>query len=118
MHIKTTKEEGITVLTPLASVHSATAAALQEAFDELLGQGEQSFIVDLSHAKFISSAGLRAFIKAAKKLHGQGCLAVCHANANVQEIFALARLEALVKKYDSLENAAAFLNPEEHPGGQ
>lgn len=64
MEIKVFTEHGrvpVTVLHVDGNIDSSTFEAFQSKADELIESGARYFLVDLSHAKFISSAGLRAF---------------------------------------------------------
>jgi anti-anti-sigma factor len=63
MEIKTFTEKGqvpVTVMHVDGNIDSSTYEAFQAKADELIHGGARYILVDLSHAPFVSSAGLRA----------------------------------------------------------
>lgn len=82
MEIKVSTENGrvpVTVLHVDGNIDSSTYLAFQSKADELIKDGAHYFLIDLSHAPFISSAGLRA-------LHGLfNELRTLHPDANLSE---------------------------------
>lgn len=63
MEIKVSTEKGrvpVTVLHVDGSIDSATYEAFQSKAEKLIKAGARHLLVDLSHAPYISSAGLRA----------------------------------------------------------
>jgi anti-anti-sigma factor len=63
MEIKVSTEKGrvpVTVLHVDGSIDSATYEAFQSKAEELIKAGARHMLVDLTHAPYISSAGLRA----------------------------------------------------------
>lgn len=78
--------------------------------EERLGQWYEypgaKLIFDLEKLDYISSAGLRVFLSAAKKLkarHGKLCLAGLQ--QQVKEVFTLAGFDILMPSYNTLEEA-------------
>jgi anti-anti-sigma factor len=64
MEIKVFSENGrvpVTVMHVDGNIDSSTNGAFQAKADELIANGARFILVDLSHTKFISSAGFRAF---------------------------------------------------------
>ena len=63
MEIKTFTEKGdvlVTVIHVDGNIDASTAEAFQAKADELINSGANFILVDLSHAPFVSSAGMRA----------------------------------------------------------
>jgi anti-anti-sigma factor len=63
MEIKVSKESGrvpVTVLHVDGNIDSSTYEKFQSAAKQLIDEGARYMLVDLSHAPFVSSAGLRA----------------------------------------------------------
>ena len=63
MQIKTFTEKGqvpVTVMHVDGNIDSSTYEAFQSEADELIKRGAHYILVDLSHAPFVSSAGMRA----------------------------------------------------------
>jgi anti-anti-sigma factor len=64
MEIKVSNENGrvpITVLHVDGNIDSSTSETFLSAVRKLINEGARYILVDLSHAPFVSSAGLRAF---------------------------------------------------------
>jgi len=82
MEIKVSNENGrvpVTVLHVDGNIDSATYEAFTAKADELISNGTQHILVDLTHTPFVSSAGLRA-------LHGIfNKLRKIHPDANLSE---------------------------------
>ena len=63
MDIKTYTEKGdvmVTVMHVDGNIDNSTYEAFQARADELIGSGTHFILVDLSHVRFVSSAGMRA----------------------------------------------------------
>lgn len=64
MEVKVSTENGrvpVTVVHVDGNIDSSNATAFQSKLDELVENGARHVLLDLSHAPFVSSAGLRAF---------------------------------------------------------
>lgn len=73
MEIKVSTEQGkvaVTVLHVDGNLDSATYQAFQSKAEELIKGGARHMLVDLSHAPFVSSAGLRALHSIFNQLRG------------------------------------------------
>lgn len=70
MEIQGSKEGGIFVFSVSGSLNSDNVEIVQSLFDEWINCGETKLIGDMSGLKYISSAGLRCFLYAAKTLMG------------------------------------------------
>jgi len=71
MDIKTYTEKGDVVVTVMhvdGNIDNATYEAFQSRADELIDNGAHFILVDLSHVKFVSSAGMRALQHAYERL--------------------------------------------------
>jgi len=71
MEVKVSTENGrvpITVMHVDGNIDSSTYEAFQAKADELIKSGSRYFLIDLSHAPYISSAGLRALHSIYNKL--------------------------------------------------
>jgi anti-anti-sigma factor len=63
MDVKTYTEKGdvaVTVMHVDGNIDNSTYGAFQTRADELIDSGAQFILVDLEHARFVSSAGMRA----------------------------------------------------------
>lgn len=82
MEVKTFNENGrvpVTVMHVDGNIDSSTYEAFKARADDLIAGGARYILIDLSHVKFISSAGFRAFNDLFKKLRS------LHPDANLSE---------------------------------
>lgn len=69
---------------------------------------ETKIVVDLSGLEYISSAGLRSILSAAKKVKGaQGDLLFSGLSGMVEEVFSVSGFSAMFKLYATPEDALA-----------
>jgi anti-anti-sigma factor len=71
LDIKIAEQDGTTLLTVAGRLDGLTAPSLEEALLDRARRGE-SLCVDLSRVSYVSSAGLRVLLAAAKELRRQG----------------------------------------------
>ena len=102
MEIKTFTENGrvpVTVIHVDGDLDSSTYEAFQTQVDDLIDTDARFILLDLSHTKFVSSAGLRVLLSAAKRLSSK--LRVCGLNETVQEVFDISGFTSIFEVYDS-----------------
>ena len=84
---------------------------VDEAEQELMGQLQGSpdqFLINLSQLEFVSSAGLRTILRAAKLVRGKGgVLKVSSARGVVKEVLEISGLDSLLQLYEDEEQALA-----------
>ncbi|RKN84807.1 STAS domain-containing protein [Paenibacillus ginsengarvi] len=96
MNIEQRAKDGATVLALSGRLDGNTSGALESQFLQLVEQGAARFVFDLSQLEYVSSAGLRSFLLAAKKIKTiQGKLALAHLNQNVKEVFDMSGFSAI-----------------------
>jgi anti-anti-sigma factor len=96
------------IISPVGRIDNETSPALQDRLLRSLDVAGAKVIVDLAGVEYISSAGLRALMMAAKRSKAQnGQLGVAALTPVVQEIFAISRFSHVVKVFDTLESALA-----------
>jgi anti-anti-sigma factor len=106
-------EEGaagdVKVAAPKGRLDAATAAALDEKLLPLL-QGGGKLVADLSGVNYISSAGLRAVLRAVRAAQAGGCaLAIAAPDGMVREVLEFSGFGRLIPIRDTVEEAAAAL---------
>ena len=77
MEISERRTANIVTLSLSGKLDGTTAKAFE---DKILGQiesGDRRFIIDLAQLDYVSSAGLRVFALAGKRLDGNGKLVLC-----------------------------------------
>ena len=86
MEINKIKEDSKLTLALTGRLDTVTAPDLDKAIDESI-DGVTELIMDFSSLEYISSAGLRALLKAKKIMMAQGSMVVTGCNETVLEIF-------------------------------
>lgn len=98
MDIRTRSQNGVTVLAFAGSLDSNTSPAAQQAVDETLKTGAKKLVVDCTALDYISSAGLRVLLGAAKRLGGGsgGGLRLFGLNETVREVFEISGFSTIL----------------------
>lgn len=88
-------------------IDSTTSAVLEKKLLAMIeDKGLNALIMEFSKVDYISSAGLRVLISAAKYLiKNNGRLALVGLNANVREVFDIAGFFQMFEIYDTREEA-------------
>jgi anti-sigma B factor antagonist len=82
---------GVTALAVNGRLDSTTAPILGQKLEAVVTTPESRLVVDLGHLEYISSAGFRVLLVAAKHADEVGSrLVLCGLSANVRQIFDLA----------------------------
>jgi len=88
MQVTTRTAQGVTIVALAGNLDSNTSPHAQQALDGILAGGVQKLVVDFSALDYISSAGLRVLLGAAKKVQGSGgALRLFGLNDTVREVF-------------------------------
>ena len=86
---------------------TATAAMTEARLIEML-KGGQGLIADLTAVRYVSSAGLRVLLKAAKQAKTAGVpFAVVGLQAPVREVFEISGFDKIIPSYASRAEAGA-----------
>jgi anti-anti-sigma factor len=113
MRIGEERCSGILVVVPVGRVDSTTSGDLEQQLLGRVGSGERLVVVDMAGIDYISSAGLRVFLRLAKKLKEVGGgLALGAMGEPVRQVFELAGFLPLFAIEPSRELALARLGPE------
>ena len=97
MNIRTRTERGITVVALAGSLDSNTSPEAQQALDGILAAGGRKLVIDFTALDYISSAGLRVLLGAAKRLNGpDGTLRLFGLNATVKEVFQISGFSTIL----------------------
>jgi anti-sigma B factor antagonist len=101
MSFKEDQLDGVKVLRFNGRIDTANAPGIEQQVRNLIEAGAKSMVFDCSGIVYISSAGLRFFLIAAKQLHAQsGRFAVCGAQGHVKEVLNMAGLPAVLAIYE------------------
>ena len=106
MDIKSRKENNVTVVTLTGRMDAVTAPVFEKSISEMIAQGAQVFIVNLSALEYISSAGLRCILATAKKLKNtNGKIVFVGLQGAVEEVFKISGFHSIFKVFETEEKA-------------
>jgi anti-sigma B factor antagonist len=105
MEINESKKGSTVVLAIKGSLDVMTSPELEKRLLSLLDAGTNDLVFDLSHLDYVSSAGLRVFMMALKRLQKDGKLRFCCLNKSVRQVFDIAGMSLRTTLCDSLEQA-------------
>jgi anti-anti-sigma factor len=98
MEIFTRKEQSTLIIGVTGRMDAATSPQFEKSIGELIAQGESVFLIDFSGLDYISSAGLRSLLIAAKQLKAKkGELAISGLKGPVKEVFTISGFYSLFK---------------------
>ena len=98
--------DGVTVLEIAGKLDTLTSPEAQQQLTALIEKGERKFVVNLARLDYISSAGLRVFLAAAKQLKPDGGeIRICSLNAVVREVFDISGFVSIFKVFTSESEA-------------
>lgn len=106
MEISVIESDGKMVFALDGSLDTTTAPEVGRQLEERIAAGLTKAIVDLTSVEFVSSAGLRILLVAAKKLRSAGGdLGVCGLNETVQEVFDMSGFSTILKVFPDRDAA-------------
>jgi anti-sigma B factor antagonist len=101
----------ITIVEISGRMDSITATALDQRLTSLIRAGRARLIIDFKNIIYISSAGFRSLLVAAKLAETtKGTLALCSLSAEVQRLFDLGAFTDLFVIYSSREEGLSKLS--------
>lgn len=100
----------ITIFTPIGRLDSNNSGAAEKQLTERISAGSRQVIFDFDRLDYISSAGLRVVLIAAKQLRPLGGkLAICSMNDQIRDVFEMSGLLNLLAIYENRDAAARNL---------
>lgn len=101
---------GLLIVRPGSRIDSGNAAAFEARCMALIAEGPRKVVVDFSQVDYISSAGLRVLLLAAKSAKSQGGgLTLCGLRGNVREVIEVSGFDTLLGAHCDVTEAAAAL---------
>jgi len=97
--------EGVTIVRPQGRLDAITSPELGKVLTELTAVEGPRIVLDFSQAPFVSSAGLRVIVSAAKQTMGRGKFVLCCIAPLVRQVFDLAGLDRIMTIAATLEEA-------------
>ena len=96
MEIQESKTDDISLLTLRGRLDGQTSTSAQERIVAIIDQGATRVVLNLGAVEYISSAGLRVFMTAARRLKAaNGRLVFCELQEDTRELFEIAGLTEL-----------------------
>lgn len=100
----------MTVLALSGRLDSETSSAVEPLIIEGVKSSDR-VVLDFSEVSYVSSAGLRIVLIAAKRVQqANGAFALCSLKPEIQKIFEMSGLVRILRIFRSLEEAAETLN--------
>jgi anti-anti-sigma factor len=106
MQITVTTQAGVTIAALVGRMDAMTTVEFDRWLAEQLTRGETCFVLDMHRLEYISSAGLRSLLAAAKQVKSKnGSLLLCQLGGTVEEVFRISGFLAIFKTFGSVEEA-------------
>ncbi len=105
MQISTRTSNDVQIVAIAGSLDSTTSPEAKKAIDAVLA-GARKVVLDFTELDYISSAGLRVLLGAAKQLRvAGGALRIFGLNQSVREVFEISGFSAILTVYPSESEA-------------
>lgn len=107
MEIVEAKKSGVVVLSVSGRVDASNAPTLEQKILAVIGAGEKRLVLDCAHLEYVSSAGLRVLLVAAKRLSSDGKLGLAALNNQIRDVFDIAGFSSILQIYRTEDEAIA-----------
>ncbi len=100
MQINLEEIDGVTIISLSGKLNVTTTSGLEDAFNSLLEAHKAKILIDCRQLEYISSAGLRVLLSAAKhfkKISGE--IALCALSASVKQVFEISGFTSIFQIY-------------------
>ena len=112
IQLEETKIGTTLVVAPAGRLDSASTPAFEAALQERIAAAPTAILLDLAAVPFVSSAALRVFLSASRRLGEAGSqLAFCGLADNVRDVFAISGFDSIFTMYADRAAALAALAP-------
>jgi anti-anti-sigma factor len=106
MEIQTRKESKTTIISVKGRIDAVTAPRLEKNLFDLIAQGETALLLNLQELDYISSAGLRSILSAAKQLKAKsGELFIAGLQGSVRDVFQMSGFYTIFRIFELVEEA-------------
>jgi|SRR5215475_6334675 len=110
MEMHEEKKGDVRLLGLSGKLDATSSKAFEERILAVIDAGERQLVVDLSQLDYVSSAGLRVFLLAAKRLQStHGKLVLCGLQEPVREVFDIAGFLSVFSVYGSYDEVVKSL---------
>lgn len=108
MDITTRSHEGVTIIAVTGSLDSVSSPQAQQAIDAAIAGDARKVAIDFGSLDYISSAGLRVLLGAAKQLGAKGgSLRMFGLNDSVREVFEISGFATILPVFKGEAEALA-----------
>ena len=106
MQLTKKHEKGISIISVNGTVDALSSYALENDLLGLMSSGKLFIVIDVSEMDYITSAGLRSLLVAAKMVNlKKGFMGLCGLNDDVKKIFGMVNLESILNIYEDMASA-------------
>ena len=106
MDIRENRKDGLLVLSLEGRLDAITAKVFEEKVLAVIDGGDARFVIDLSRLDYVSSAGLRVFLLASKRLTpAGGKFVLCSLQEPVRQVFDIVGFYSIFSIHDSANEA-------------
>jgi len=111
MEISQKEEKGIVSIAIKGRMDADSSPDAEKVVKEALGAEANRLLFDLGELEYLSSAGLRVLLSAAKEMRRRdGKIVLCALNEFVKEIFEVSGFQSLIPISDSVESGIELLS--------
>ena len=111
MEIVITEKSNAAVFSIIGRMDALSAPDVETKINQWLEQNKIKLIMDLERLDYISSAGLRILLSAAKKMKARGgVLVLTRLQAGVRQVFEISGFSAIMPIYETVEAALEAAN--------
>jgi anti-anti-sigma factor len=104
------RKDGFLVLGLEGRLDATNAKVLEDKVLAVIDGGESRFVIDLSQLSYVSSAGLRVFLLASKRLNPSGGkVAICSLQEPVKQVFDIVGFYSVLSISNSKDEALKSL---------
>ena len=104
MEITQKEENGIVSIVIKGRLDADSSPEAEKVVKDALGEKTDRILFDLGHLEYLSSAGLRVLLSAAKEMRRrEGKIVLCSLNEFVKEIFEVSGFQSLIPITDTVE---------------
>ena len=120
MTIHERKQGNITILQALGRLDSTSAPEMDRCLNTLIGGGARQVVLDLAGLEYVSSAGLRTFLSAAKRMkQAQGKLALACPTPQIRQILDMSGFSTILPIFvampEAVDSCAGAVSPPSAP---
>jgi stage II sporulation protein AA (anti-sigma F factor antagonist) len=106
MNVTESTMNEIKVLSPEGRLDSVTSDSFEQLIMGWIANGHNRMVIDFTNLDYISSAGLRVLLIAAKQIKADnGVLALCGLKAHIHEVFEISGFLPILTVVEDIETA-------------